>query len=724
MEKEKIIQFIIKRRKELGYSQNYIASELGISDQAVSNWERGISFPDITYLDEIAKILDTNVESIVNAKQSNIKLQENVSFDIERFRTYLISLRKAGKLTQNQLGSALEISGQNISKYENGAFLPSIEVLEKYAKYFNLNFLNVYYGLDDEDLYIKEEKKTRTINKKKIAMFTSLFASFIVGVIMCVLFFGGFFEKMHIVTVVIGDEIKNYEVRDKEEFVLPSLPTKKGYEVSWDDSNNLITEDKTFTAIYTPKVYKITYDFLDEDIEEYVQEVKYGEEFELYIPDYEYFESYTYQDKVFESGVYNYDYDIVLKANFNNYRNVTIVIDKNNIITYSVKIGTNITLPEIPNKIGHDSMWNNTDTLINEDKTYFVIYSPKQYKIKYVYENDILETREENVTYGEQYNLYIPRLNNYSFLGYIYNGNAIENDIYLFDHDITVYGRFSNEVYNVHYGFYNVEDVKQAGYGSSYIIEDYDFQSYLSYAEYNKEEHDKYDIVAWRSSKGDVYQVGESIIYNFKEDTYLWAIFEYSGDSFEFEIVNGEARITKCNMDFLYSLIIPDYIVSNGNRYKVVELAPGSFQDVGFVYLSLSSNISKISRYTFHYNDSDIEEVKTLYSSNFFLLYNGTLKDWLNIEFEEFIVCNKKETVYILQFNSFLINSYHGYHKVLEIPEGVEVIKKYTFFRLYLDEVIIPDSVHTIEEGAFVGTDPSVIKNLENVENVHDNAFE
>lgn len=723
MEKEKIIQFIIKRRKELGYSQNYIASELGISDQAVSNWERGISFPDITYLDEIAKILDTNVESIVNAKQSNIKLQENVSFDIERFRTHLISLRKAGKLTQNQLGGALEISGQNISKYENGAFLPSIEVLEKYAKYFNLNFLNVYYGLDDKDLYIKEEKKVKNFNKKKIAMYGSLLTSIMIALLMCVLFFGGVFKEKHIVTLVIDDEIKTYEVRDNEEFILPSPPTKKGYEASWDDVDTIINSDKRFTVIYTPKVYKITYDFLDEDIETYVQEVKYGEEFELYIPDNEYFESYTYQDKVFESGVYNYDYDIVLKANFNNYRNVTIVLDNDNIISYSVKIGTNITLPEIPSKVGHDGKWSDTDTLINEDKTYYVIYSPKQYKIKYVYENDILESRDDIVTYGTYYNLYIPSLSNYSFLGYIYNGNNIENDIYLFDYDITVYGRFSNEVYNVHYGFYNVESVKQAGYGSSYIIEDYNLQSHLSYADYNKEEHDKYDIVAWRSSKGDVYQVGESFIYNFKEDTYLWAIFEYSGDSFEFEIVNGEARITKCNMDFLYLLIIPDYIVSNGNRYKVVELAPGSFQDVGFAYLSLSSNISKISRYTFHYNDSDIEEVKTLYCNNYFLLYNGTLNDWLNIEFEEFIVCNKKETVHILQFNSFLINSYQNYYKVLAIPEGVEVIHKYAFFRGSLDEVIIPDSVHTIEEGAFVGTDVSVIKNLENVENVHENAF-
>ena len=40
---EVIINFIKERRKELDYSQNKIASELGISCQAISNWERGIS---------------------------------------------------------------------------------------------------------------------------------------------------------------------------------------------------------------------------------------------------------------------------------------------------------------------------------------------------------------------------------------------------------------------------------------------------------------------------------------------------------------------------------------------------------------------------------------------------------------------------------------------------------------------------------------------------------
>ena len=45
---ENVIAFLINKRKELGISQNKIALELGLSDQAVSNWERGLSFPDIS----------------------------------------------------------------------------------------------------------------------------------------------------------------------------------------------------------------------------------------------------------------------------------------------------------------------------------------------------------------------------------------------------------------------------------------------------------------------------------------------------------------------------------------------------------------------------------------------------------------------------------------------------------------------------------------------------
>lgn len=72
-----------------------------------------------------------NVESLLTGKNKKINIKKDLRFDFERFSHYLVKLRKSKNLTQGQLGQLLDVSGQNISKYENGGFLPSVEVLEK-----------------------------------------------------------------------------------------------------------------------------------------------------------------------------------------------------------------------------------------------------------------------------------------------------------------------------------------------------------------------------------------------------------------------------------------------------------------------------------------------------------------------------------------------------------------------------------------------------------------
>ena len=96
------------------------------------------------------------------------------------------------------------------------------------------------------------------------------------------------------------------------------------------------------------------------------------------------------------------DYNILVIAKFNNYRTVTIVLDKDNIQTFSTKINTSITLPDLPTKKGYDASWDNLDTLITEDKTFTVIYTPKKYTITYSFENEEIENYVQEVTYGEE----------------------------------------------------------------------------------------------------------------------------------------------------------------------------------------------------------------------------------------------------------------------------------------------------------------------------------
>lgn len=63
---------IAKLRKSAGLTQASLAEKLGISDKAISKWERGMAFPDTSILNELCILLDTDIESILyGCKQSD-----------------------------------------------------------------------------------------------------------------------------------------------------------------------------------------------------------------------------------------------------------------------------------------------------------------------------------------------------------------------------------------------------------------------------------------------------------------------------------------------------------------------------------------------------------------------------------------------------------------------------------------------------------------------------
>lgn len=61
---------IVTARKKLGLTQNQLARMLGVSAQAVSKWERGISCPDISLLDEIANALQISLSALLGIPEN------------------------------------------------------------------------------------------------------------------------------------------------------------------------------------------------------------------------------------------------------------------------------------------------------------------------------------------------------------------------------------------------------------------------------------------------------------------------------------------------------------------------------------------------------------------------------------------------------------------------------------------------------------------------------
>lgn len=71
----KIDEVIRKKRKELNLTQEQIATILGVSAPAVNKWENGNSYPDITLLSPLARLLETDVNELLGFYE-NLSQQE------------------------------------------------------------------------------------------------------------------------------------------------------------------------------------------------------------------------------------------------------------------------------------------------------------------------------------------------------------------------------------------------------------------------------------------------------------------------------------------------------------------------------------------------------------------------------------------------------------------------------------------------------------------------
>jgi transcriptional regulator with XRE-family HTH domain len=66
-------KFIAKIRKEKNITQADLANELGVTDKAVSRWERGKGFPDINTLEPLSSALGITVLELMRSEKADMK---------------------------------------------------------------------------------------------------------------------------------------------------------------------------------------------------------------------------------------------------------------------------------------------------------------------------------------------------------------------------------------------------------------------------------------------------------------------------------------------------------------------------------------------------------------------------------------------------------------------------------------------------------------------------
>ena len=104
---------ITKLRKQHRMTQEKLAQKLNVSSKAVSKWETGMGYPEITLLPKIAAVLGVSVDFLLTGERKGITIAGNIIMDIvKRVECY----PKMGMLSNiTSVSRAIGGCGPNVS---------------------------------------------------------------------------------------------------------------------------------------------------------------------------------------------------------------------------------------------------------------------------------------------------------------------------------------------------------------------------------------------------------------------------------------------------------------------------------------------------------------------------------------------------------------------------------------------------------------------------------
>ena len=108
MDQLKIGKFIAECRKQKNLTQMQLAEKLGITDKAVSKWERGIAMPDTSIMLELCEFLGISVNELLSGEkicmENNDQKNEQLLLDMAK------ELEKKNKTIWNAMWTIMTVS--------------------------------------------------------------------------------------------------------------------------------------------------------------------------------------------------------------------------------------------------------------------------------------------------------------------------------------------------------------------------------------------------------------------------------------------------------------------------------------------------------------------------------------------------------------------------------------------------------------------------------------
>lgn len=121
MEKNTLGTKIAALRKQRGMTQLELAQQLGVTDKAVSKWERDLACPDIHSLPRLAQVLEVTVEELIpgEEKPREEKQPDHTALKLLIFRAVALGMGIAlivlSYLRQLDLNSGFGMAGVGLA---------------------------------------------------------------------------------------------------------------------------------------------------------------------------------------------------------------------------------------------------------------------------------------------------------------------------------------------------------------------------------------------------------------------------------------------------------------------------------------------------------------------------------------------------------------------------------------------------------------------------------
>ncbi len=85
MNQQKLGELIYDLRKEKNMTQKQVADLMNISDKTISKWERGLGYPDVSLLPELANLFGVSVDNLLSGE---IKINQQLGGNMRKLKFY------------------------------------------------------------------------------------------------------------------------------------------------------------------------------------------------------------------------------------------------------------------------------------------------------------------------------------------------------------------------------------------------------------------------------------------------------------------------------------------------------------------------------------------------------------------------------------------------------------------------------------------------------------